>query len=303
LVLGEPPVFRKGALVVPPPDWWAAGVAESSYLEQGYDRRRVVAVARTLRPDLPDRFRAAGIPPFLPRSLGGAGLANPSTNLCAGNAARKALASLLYGQSSFDDLIAYERVWTDGRPATNKADALKVAADLLSHCKKVRVPPERVPDGYVPVGDPEEVRMGAISVCIANDSLMMPLDESSVRYPSLPAIAKKVRAVREKLLGLWQSAKPVRKPEAEALVQYALLRSGWTLAVPAIDPLATDSSGGPAMNDFIAESSSGAYLQTWRDLAVSSVTPRSELVVEYLYRDSAPWSPSTLPHLSDFVLQ
>lgn len=84
-----------------PPVWWAAAVAESSLLSD-YPRKKIFAAARTLRPGLSRQFRRLGIPPFLPRELGGAGLVGSSDRVDAPAFHRKAISSLVWGSDATD---------------------------------------------------------------------------------------------------------------------------------------------------------------------------------------------------------
>ena len=263
------------------PDWWTAGVAETAYASQ-YPLKTVTAVARTLRPDLPGRFEAVGIPPFLPRELGGAGLATHSAKLQASKTHRRALASFLYGVGSHSGPSSFERVWTDSRPspwrslAAEGVDGWFAQAQIVPSSTPIRV-------GWVDLGDPEEIRESLIQRQEREYEFMLGPDPESVKYPSLFTLAKRLGKVRSRLLDKWREEDFEefdfrQKTLSEVKLRWRELRGPLSLRVPEFVPDDLEDPHSPKRyNAYLMEKPGSSFLSTWRRLAISAVAVPSSL--------------------------
>jgi len=280
LVFGD---SRHGASA---PDWWSAGATETAYAAR-YDRKLVSAVARTIRPNLPGLYERAGIPPFLPRVLGGGGLCPTSDKLAASSTHRKALATLLYGVGDHSPPSAFERVWSDSRPTPHR----EMASDDVENWMRVAVVTVEGglgPLDWVAIGDPEEVRESLIQRMSREYELLFGPAEESENYPSLEMIGRRISQVRAKLLGEWASAHPLKKPLPECMSRWNLLRESQTLWVPEWipDDLVQALCGVQPMpmryNSYLMEKRDATYLQTWRRFATAAVSREGPWWVDYI---------------------
>nr|UJQ92778.1 MAG: putative RNA-dependent RNA polymerase [Narnaviridae sp.] len=270
LVSGESPTGTKEAR--PPPEWWAAGNAESAYVDSGFSATKVHAAARTLRPSLAGRFIAAGIPPYLPRFLGGAGLIGPDhSKLDAPATHRKALASLVYG-SEPGSVSKFERVWTDSRPGPYR----EMASGDADHCLSafaLRVGDDSGPPGWIQLGDPEDIREASIQRMGQVYHQMMGPDPDSVRYPSLVSVAKRIKAAREELLKQWLSAKPLNKPLPEVVSHWKEIRAGLLLWAPRTLPdFEDDPASNHRYNEYLLFGGGTLFSSTVRRFAIDAVS-------------------------------
>jgi len=145
------------------PLWMGAGLANAAYAAAGFSLKTIHAVSSTLWNDLAGRFQKVGIPPYLPRKLGGAGLVHPKVGpktrvtKLASKAHRRSMASLLWGQAA-DPKISYERLWT---PILYD-ELAQMAEDDVNHCiadytlQAYGLPP---PKGLVNLGNLDDVRL------------------------------------------------------------------------------------------------------------------------------------------------
>ncbi|AAC98925.1 RNA-dependent RNA polymerase [Saccharomyces 20S RNA narnavirus] len=190
-----------------PPVWWAAAVAESSLLSD-YPRKKIFAAARTLRPGLSRQFRRLGIPPFLPRELGGAGLVGPSDRVDAPAFHRKAISSLVWGS---DATAAYSfiRMWQgfEGHPWKTAASQ---ETDTWFADYKVTRPGKMYPDRYGFL-DGESLRTKSTMLNSAVYETFLGPDPDATHYPSLRIVASRLAKVRKDLVNRWPSVKPVGK--------------------------------------------------------------------------------------------
>jgi hypothetical protein len=227
LVVGDA-AFGHGAPEAP--DWWLAGVAETDYLRH-FRRRTVHAVSRTLRRRLPAVFEKFGVPAYLPRELGGAGLAGPA-RLRVPPSHRRALATLLYGQTSH--LTSFERVWRDA-PANlfDRSAAKQVDADfstLVTRLAGLTGPPD-----WVPLGDPEEIRQSSIRRISSDMAINFGVDGSSLatKYPPIQEVCRRICKVRSRILESgWLSARGVCKSVPVMVARWRELRSTLVLWIP-----------------------------------------------------------------------
>lgn len=187
------------------PIWYKMGNANTAYAESGYSPRKVHAITRTLYPALAGQFASAGIPPYLPRALGGAGLVRPGRSLRSSNVHRRSLACLLWGQKFGKPEFSYERIWS----LYSFDDLSRFAEEDIDHCiADYRLLPygSDPPKGLVNLGRLDDVRLRGVAWSAA----AMGVDARAIR----PRFFDLVRAhgrVKEALLKSWLSAKPVRK--------------------------------------------------------------------------------------------
>jgi hypothetical protein len=293
LVTGEPSMVANRETLSSAPDWWTAGVVETSYVRAGHDPKTVSAVARTLRPRLPNELARLGIPPFLPRELGGAGLVTTSNKLSAPSKHRKALASFLYGVGAHVGPSTYERVWSDSVPSPYRKMAAEDFDKSLRVQKNVKIlgPDDEIEDGWTFIGDPEEVRE---SVILRNGKLLQlsePSEGVTVQYPPMHVLASRLSKVTEGLLSRWKSAEPLSKPLSEVTLRWRTLREPLRLVarreIPDVDtpvPIYKDwfmfesivAMTHFRINPLLVERSDLPYLSTWKRLATASVQSVSE---------------------------
>nr|WAQ16867.1 RNA-dependent RNA polymerase [Saccharomyces cerevisiae YJM1199 virus N1199] len=268
LVVGDP------NLAVP--EYWGVSTTEDALLGS-YDVRTVSAVARTVRPDLPSKFRAAGIPPHLPRSLGGAGLArwppNPSETVDASRSHRKALATALYGVGDYVSATAFGQCWRDGEPSPWREMATQDVRFWIDQVSVV-APSGTVPAvGMVSLGDPARALQSLIGTQSQQYVAMLGPDLSARKYPSLRRLAASMRRVRASLRNRWKSANPVRKPLSELLLRQRSLSQGFELWVSEYTGGSLDSPPGEAYQTaYLSCRPHDSTLHSWRQFAIASLS-------------------------------
>jgi hypothetical protein len=289
MVVGDTP-FGHGAPEAP--DWWLAGSTESSYSEH-FPRRTVHAVARTLRPRLPSEFERVGIPPFLPRCLGGAGLVSPVPSPRIPTTHAKSLASLLYGQTIH--LTSYERVWAAVVPKAWRAIAESDVYELLFGTHRVLRRGQLPPTDWTSLGDPERVFENLVSAKARAFELMLGPDEDAVRYPPLREVGERLASVRGELLRRWKSASPVRKPLPELVSQWKEVRNSLLMWVPTFLPDVEYAPTTTVYNELMVEGPNLPFFKTWRRFAIASVSREDRWWSDKLFHRLGPVSTYAAP--------
>jgi hypothetical protein len=263
------------------PDWWLAGVAETAYC-RSYPRKLVHAVARTLRPSLPAKFESVGVPPYLPRSMGGAGLCPPSRRCRVSPKHRKAISCLIWGQS-LRDMIQFESVWADSKPGHWRSICVADADTELSG-KDVawRLDHQPGPIDWIPLGDPMEAREALVQRTCRDYQVMLGPDVDGMRFPDLPTMGKLLAQTRNKLLAGWLSVQPTKKPIPELLSQWEKRRSTLKLWVPRHFPDFNEHTSNTRLNEGLVASPDLNFLKTWRQFATASVSRIEPWWVDYV---------------------
>jgi hypothetical protein len=261
------------------PEWFAVPQVESTLLKQGFSARRIHAISKALRPGLPNQYQRLGIPPYLPRSLGGAGLCPPPWGFSVAPNHRRALANLLYATKPLD-LESFEKCWAECVPGHWRQMALDdtLAESYFGHTWTVTVLPDRPSMAncdWLPLGDPTAVRVGVSSLMAQCHMSMLGPETSHMRFPGLSTVAKRLTRIRDGLTSKWKSATPVSKTVPELVARWAVLRRSLCLWVPQFLP--TDLfSNTPGQfvkaNDYLAEHPSGSFLHHWRRIALAATS-------------------------------
>nr|QFU28543.1 RNA-dependent RNA polymerase [Narnavirus I-329] len=190
-----------------PPLWWSVPLAESALVKE-WPARRVVAMRRTMFPQLEQTFRRVGIPPNLPRELGGAGLHCLNDKIDAPSFHRKSLATLAYGGHS-ETARAYERLWASFAGSPWLVPARQETDTWFSDY--VSLPPGQRVGGRIGLYDGERLRTLSTSLNCAAYETFLGRDPDATHYPSLRVLASAVKRLRRDLVAVWPGANPVRK--------------------------------------------------------------------------------------------
>jgi hypothetical protein len=204
----------------------AAGAVVESLVSTGSNPRSVHAVQMTLHRSAIDELRKHGIPPLLPRTLGGGGFITRNgfkarLKPLASRSHRKAIAVLLSGNARELGPGIFSRMWNRSTNPVNsmaEEDAETLLARVPHEFGEVQPGPSANGAPWYDCGPLDDFLESATSEARSTLALQMGNDILP-RQASGPAeLGRRLRATRTKLLSKWPGVSPLKKGTVGELV-------------------------------------------------------------------------------------